>query len=135
MLGLVDLVGSSARRLTDQAEAGTAVLRRALAASERQLAQALRQNDALLAQVARLEHEMAALRHAVARAGRFAYHDELTGLANRVLLQDRFDQAAALAGRHGKKIALLFLDLDGFKRVNDTLGHAAGDAVLQQVAA
>jgi len=63
-----------------------------------------------------------------------ATHDELTGLPNRLLHQHRLEQAIAGARRHGRSVALLVLDLDGFKPVNDRFGHAAGDAVLRQVA-
>ncbi len=63
-----------------------------------------------------------------------AYHDPLTGLPNRVLLQDRLQQALALAERNGTSLALVFLDLDNFKKINDSLGHAAGDVLLQEVA-
>jgi diguanylate cyclase (GGDEF)-like protein/PAS domain S-box-containing protein len=63
-----------------------------------------------------------------------ALHDNLPGLPNRALLVDRLDAALARSGRDGREVAVLFCDLDGFKRVNDTGGHAAGDAVLLETA-
>jgi diguanylate cyclase (GGDEF)-like protein/PAS domain S-box-containing protein len=63
-----------------------------------------------------------------------AHHDFLTGLPNRMLLSDRVNQVISLAQRHGKKVAVLFLDLDGFKHINDSLGHAVGDKLLQSIA-
>jgi diguanylate cyclase (GGDEF)-like protein/PAS domain S-box-containing protein len=70
----------------------------------------------------RKRHEASLLHH--------AQHDHLTGLPNRTLLADRIGQAIERARRNGVKAAVFLVDLDGFKRVNDTLGHAAGDAVL-----
>lgn len=65
---------------------------------------------------------------------RMAHHDPLTGLLNRNLLTDRMQQAFARARRNGTKVAVLFLDLDGFKPINDELGHELGDAALVEVA-
>ncbi|HEU5163612.1 MAG TPA: EAL domain-containing protein [Thermoanaerobaculia bacterium] len=62
-----------------------------------------------------------------------AYHDELTGLPNRTLFNDRLTIALAQARRFGRRVALLFLDLDYFKRINDTLGHRVGDQLLEAV--
>jgi diguanylate cyclase len=76
-----------------------------------------------------VEHHIA--RHDLAQ---LAKYDALTGLANRLLLRERFQAAMASATRGGHRIALHFLDLDGFKAVNDGLGHPCGDALLEQVA-
>jgi diguanylate cyclase (GGDEF)-like protein/PAS domain S-box-containing protein len=78
--------------------------------------------------------DVSAERAMVQRMTHSAQHDFLTDLPNRLLLYDRVRQAIAVAPRHTKKVALLFLDLDGFKHINDTLGHLIGDKLLQSVA-
>ena len=75
------------------------------------------------------------LRLAEAQMAHMALHDALTGLPNRRLLVERITTALDRADRHGGEVAILFCDLDDFKRVNDTAGHAAGDAVLIEAAA
>ena len=73
-------------------------------------------------------------KEAEARIEYLAHHDALTGLPNRVLFRDRFALATAWADRSDAKIALLFIDLDHFKTINDTLGHPVGDSLLKLVA-
>ena len=73
-------------------------------------------------------------KRAAARIEHMALHDGLTGLPNRLLLQDRADQTLARAKRYSTSFALVLMDLDRFKQINDTLGHAIGDEVLKVVA-
>jgi len=79
------------------------------------------------------QHRLTALEAARVDAAHRATHDPLTGLANRVLFVDQLDRALALGDRYNRKTGLLFVDLDGFKAINDTKGHAKGDALLRAV--
>jgi len=81
----------------------------------------------------RLEAEIADRKQAETRAQHLADHDPLTGLPNRRLLEDRLMQAIARGGRNQKPTAVMFVDLDRFKAINDTLGHAVGDVLLKEV--
>lgn len=96
-----------------RAELALAESRASLAASQFALAQAL---------------------EAITQIRDLALHDHLTGLPNRQLFEDRLNYAIALAARREWNLAVIFLDLDGFKAINDELGHSAGDEVLSQTA-
>jgi diguanylate cyclase (GGDEF)-like protein len=103
--------------------------------TSRQEAQAAWEQIQTLTEInSRLSRELIELARREAQVRDFAYHDELTGLPNRRLLLDRLKQAVAQAARRHKQVVLLLLDLDGFKSVNDRLGHAGGDKLLQTVA-
>jgi diguanylate cyclase (GGDEF)-like protein len=119
---------------SDSTALNAAGLDRALEVSRARLQAALCRIDAIEAESLLLKHQIALLQRSVAQTRRFACHDELTGLPNRRLLVDRYNQAVALAQRQGRRVGLLFLDLDDFKKVNDVHGHAAGDSILRQVA-
>ena len=81
-----------------------------------------------------LDHQFAAVTEQKEASRYAAFHDPLTGLPNRTLFMDRLEQGLAMAQRQKWHLALMFVDLDGFKEVNDTHGHDAGDRVLRTIA-
>lgn len=95
----------------------------------------IRDPDGAVVSFASIDKDVTQWRCAQERIEFMALHDNLTGLANRVKLKDRLQHAIASAERRGAGFALLFVDLDAFKPVNDTFGHDAGDAALKEIAA
>jgi diguanylate cyclase (GGDEF)-like protein len=94
----------------------------------------LREIETLRATNALLVREIAALKEREARTQQLAHRDDLTGLYNRRRMRELLDSAIAEAARHGQRVGLLFIDLNGFKSINDAYGHAAGDRILSHVA-
>jgi diguanylate cyclase (GGDEF)-like protein/PAS domain S-box-containing protein len=92
-----------------------------------------REGDAIGAVI--VLRDLSAARENALKIVHAAHHDVLTGLPNRMLLNDRIDQAIILAQASAMQVAVLFLDLDGFKHINDSLGHPIGDKLLQSIAA
>lgn len=106
-------------------------LRRAHAELEARLGES---TEALAEASARLRDEIAGRESAERRIRHLAHHDPLTGLPNRRLLHERLEQALASARESGRSVAVIFIDLDRFRTINDALGHAVGDALLEAVA-
>ena len=119
---------SRAKKINDQQAIRSAVSIR------RKPKDARHQIKLLIDRNASLQLELLELARKEAQTLHMAYHDGLTGLPNRNLLQDRFRQFMCQAERHHKPLALLMVDLDEFKHVNDKLGHGSGDKLLQAVA-
>ncbi len=90
--------------------------------------------DGIVVQLQSSSRDITERKRTEAELVRLAFHDELTGLPNRALLLDRIGQALKVSRRTRQNVAVLFIDLDGFKAVNDTIGHYAGDATLVAVA-
>ena len=82
-----------------------------------------------------VQNDISNLKAQEAQLAHHAHHDALTSLPNRALLQDRLTLSCQMARRHGSHLAVIFIDLDGFKPINDSLGHAVGDSILIEVAA
>ena len=93
-----------------------------------------RMEEELKRTAAELVQSNAELQLSADRMSHLANHDTLTGLPNRKLFQERLGQAIDWAGENGQQVGLLFLDLDGFKQINDSFGHAIGDLLLKAVA-
>jgi len=96
--------------------------------------QLLEANEHLVVAAIHSQTMTEAAEHATLQMSFKAERDFLTGLPNRALLADRLAQSIALAQRHGKRVALMYLDLDNFKDINDSLGHSVGDQLLQSAA-
>ncbi|MBP1860613.1 diguanylate cyclase domain-containing protein [Rhizobium herbae] len=95
----------------------------------------LRDRNGVITGLVGVAHDVTLRKEAEDRVRFMAHHDVLTGLPNRALLLDRLDQAILQAGESGRTVAIVFLDLDNFKWVNDTLGHHGGDTLLSIVSA
>jgi diguanylate cyclase (GGDEF)-like protein len=144
--GREDAVGlresaADSREVTAHRREGTASLREQVirqtdkrqAASEGHLTLMRQANSKLIVSVIEAQKLAEQVEKTKTKLHHLAHHDALTGLPNRMLLQDRLSHAIELARRQGTQLAVLFMDLDRFKHINDSLGHTLGDQLLQSV--
>ncbi|MDP9007811.1 MAG: GGDEF domain-containing protein [Pseudomonadota bacterium] len=118
-------------KIADQREEALRATGRHRGHLEKQLMEA---NENLVVAAVHSQTMTEAAEHATLQMSFKAERDFLTGLPNRALLTDRLAQSIALAQRHRKRVALMFLDVDNFKEINDSLGHSVGDQLLQSTA-
>jgi diguanylate cyclase (GGDEF)-like protein len=119
------------KRAEEEVFKANSALRRANEDLERRVAE---RTAELIETNQQLKTEIAQRERSEAKIQYLAHHDALTGLPNRLLLREQLEEALASVSREGETLAVLFLDLDGFKSVNDTLGHSVGDALLRCIA-
>lgn len=125
-LGRPQAVNDTLQR-TESIEAGLKEAFQMLSVTSRALEIEVRERHMLNLQFAAIREQEASARHRI-------LHDTLTGLPNRILFHDRLEHGLAQSLRHDRPLAMMFIDLNGFKAVNDTYGHDAGDSVLQVMA-
>lgn len=122
------------RMLLEQSRMTLTALTQALADREQHLSAAHKKLAILTQANTQLRRELKGIEKKATIANHLAFHDPLTGLPNRRLLMDRLSQAIAQASRQKKSVALVFFDVNGFKAINDKLGHSHGDKLLRIVA-
>jgi diguanylate cyclase (GGDEF)-like protein len=132
-VGALDRYSSRMGRLVERHLAEGALIA-ARQEAEREAARATQAKADIEVTAAALREEVVARERTQARLAYLASHDSLTGLANRLWFSDKLAEAVVKAAGAGGRLALLYIDIDNFKDVNDTLGHDVGDALLQQVA-